>query len=362
ARALRGEGQGAGDDAQTGSSTGSQGSTPAAARPALAVDYVAPASATEQALAEIWRTQFGIAPIGIHDDFFDLGGHSLLAVQVVATIRQTLQARLDLQALFDAPTIAGLAARIDGARDEAEAEVAAAAASAVPRLEQPITPRAATGPAPLSFAQQRLWFIAQLEGGSAAYHMPVVLRLRGALDTAALQWAYARVAARHEALRTIFVEHDGEPSQVVLPAEDFALAVEDRPELAGDAAALERFVAEDAAAPFDLARGPLARARLLRLGEQDHLLLLTLHHIVSDGWSMGVLTRELGTLYQGRRRGAPDPLAPLPVQYADYAAWQRAQLAGETLREHAAYWQRALAGAPARLTLPTDRPRPARQD
>ncbi|WP_186014296.1 non-ribosomal peptide synthetase/type I polyketide synthase [Burkholderia gladioli] len=362
ARALRGEGQGAGDDAQTGSSTGSQGSTPAAARPALAVDYVAPASATEQALAEIWRTQFGIAPIGIHDDFFDLGGHSLLAVQVVATIRQTLQARLDLQALFDAPTIAGLAARIDGARHEAEAEVAAAAASAVPRLEQPITPRAATGPAPLSFAQQRLWFIAQLEGGSAAYHMPVALRLRGALDTAALQWAYARVAARHEALRTIFVEHDGEPSQVVLPAEDFALAVEDRPELAGDAAALERFVAEDAAAPFDLARGPLARARLLRLGEQDHLLLLTLHHIISDGWSMGVLTRELGTLYQGRRRGAPDPLAPLPVQYADYAAWQRAQLAGETLREHAAYWQRALAGAPARLTLPTDRPRPAHQD
>ncbi|HEU4882196.1 MAG TPA: condensation domain-containing protein, partial [Longimicrobium sp.] len=215
---------------------------------------------------------------------------------------------------------------------------------------------------PLSFAQQRLWFIERLEGAGGAYHIPVRQRLRGELDRAALRRALDRVVARHEALRTTFVEVEGEPVQRIAPAEESRFHLTEH-DLRGAAEAdVRRLMAEEAGAPFDLERGPLIRGRLLRIGDSDHVLLITMHHIVSDGWSMGVFTRELNALYAAFRDGNPDPLAPLPIQYADYAVWQRRWVEGEVLREQAAYWQQTLAGAPELLELPADHARPARQD
>ncbi|WP_051319008.1 non-ribosomal peptide synthetase [Chitinimonas koreensis] len=218
------------------------------------------------------------------------------------------------------------------------------------------------GPLPLSFAQQRLWFLAQMDGGSAAYHMPQALRLRGRLDRDALQRALDALVERHEALRTRFVAMDGEAFQQVGPAEGFALRFHDLAGQADAGAQAAALQAEEAAAEFDLRRGPLARGRLLRLADEEHVLLLTLHHIVSDGWSVGVFTRELSALYAAFARGEADPLPPLPLQYADYAAWQRQWLSGTVLAKQSAYWRETLAGAPALLTLPTDRPRPPEQD
>ncbi len=216
---------------------------------------------------------------------------------------------------------------------------------------------------PLSFAQQRLWFLAQMEGGNATYHLSIGLRLRGVLDRAALERALDRIVARHEALRTSFAVVDGEPVQHVATADaGFALQIFD---LAGHADAereLTALGAQEVAEAFALEHGPLIRGRLVRFGEQDHALLVTMHHIVSDGWSMSVLTRELGTLYRAYRRGEADPLPPLPIQYADYAAWQRCWFGGDLLKEQGAYWQRTLADAPPLLMLPADRVRPPQQD
>ncbi|HEU0302457.1 MAG TPA: amino acid adenylation domain-containing protein, partial [Longimicrobium sp.] len=215
----------------------------------------------------------------------------------------------------------------------------------------------------LSLAQQRLWFIEQLGGIGAAYHLPKRLRLTGMLDRAALGRALDRIVARHEALRTTFAQVDGEPVQRI-GAADGGLALAEH-DLRGEADAdpvLRRLVAEEARAPFDLERGPLIRGRLVRLAEDDHVLLLTMHHIVSDAWSMGVLVRELSTLYAAFRAGEADPLPPLPVQYADYAAWQRRWIDGAVLEAQAAYWKEALSGAPELLSLPADRPRPAQVD
>ncbi|HEY0022707.1 MAG TPA: amino acid adenylation domain-containing protein [Longimicrobium sp.] len=228
----------------------------------------------------------------------------------------------------------------------------------------PIEPVERGGRLALSFAQQRLWFLEQLGELGSTYHIPEQLRLRGVLDRTALARALERIVARHESLRTVFVMVDGEPEQRILPVEEsgFALAEHD---LRGDPhaqAEVERLVNREAEAPFDLARGPLVRARLVRLADDDHLLLVTMHHVVSDAWSMGVFNRELAMLYTAFSQGMPDPLAPLPVQYADYAAWQRRWVQGEVLDAQAAYWTQALAGAPELLELPTDHARPARQD
>ncbi|MEV1178493.1 condensation domain-containing protein, partial [Nonomuraea sp. NPDC049784] len=214
------------------------------------------------------------------------------------------------------------------------------------------------GPLPLSFAQQRLWFLDQLEPGSAEYNVPVSLRLSGALDVPALAQALDTVVERHEVLRTRLVpDEDGVAHQVIDPPGGFELAVVDlsgRPDPEGRAAEL---VAEDTVAPFDLAAGPLFRGRLLRLGAEDHVLSLCMHHVVSDEWSAGVLRRELSVLYAAFCRGGRSPLTPLAVQYADFAAWQRDRLRGEVLEGQLGYWTERLAGATA-LELPTDRPRP----
>ncbi|HVG44488.1 MAG TPA: condensation domain-containing protein, partial [Longimicrobium sp.] len=218
-----------------------------------------------------------------------------------------------------------------------------------------------TRTAPTSFAQERLWFIDRLEPGSAVYNIPVAWRLEGELDVAALERSLGQVVRRHEALRTVFAEVDGSPVQVIAPFGGFALPVE---ELSGSGeadreAAVRRRIGEEARRAFDLSAGPLFRAALLRLGEEDHVLLLSMHHIVSDGWSMGVLFRELSALYEAYREGGESPLPELPVQYADYARWQREQLEGEALDRQLSYWRERLAGAPGLLELPTDHPRPA---
>ncbi|HEX2077235.1 MAG TPA: condensation domain-containing protein, partial [Longimicrobium sp.] len=240
---------------------------------------------------------------------------------------------------------------------------ATAPKQAAPALSQ-IEPADRSGPLPLSFAQWRLWFLDQLGILGAVYHIPTRLRLRGELDRNALVRALDRVVARHEALRTTFGTVDGEPVQRIAPAEEspFQLAEHDLRGCAEAGAELRRLLDEEADALFDLARGPLIRGRLIRLADDDQVLLITMHHIVSDGWSMGVFTRELSALYAAFRAGEPDPLPALPIQYADYAVWQRRWVDAEVLKAQARYWKETLAGAPELLELPTDRARPARQD
>ncbi|HEU0052552.1 MAG TPA: condensation domain-containing protein, partial [Longimicrobium sp.] len=311
--------------------------------------YEAPVGETEEALAEIWSELLRVARVGRRDHFFELGGHSLLAVRVISRVRQVLGAEVALAELFERPVLADLARAIESA---GRAEL------------PPIAPADRSAPLPLSFAQQRLWFLERMSDLGGTYHIPVRQRLRGELDVAALRRALDRILARHEALRTTFVEVEGEPVQRVAPAEEssFHLVEHDLHGGADPGAELRQLTAEEAGAPFDLARGPLIRGRLVRLAADDHVLLITMHHIVSDGWSMGVFTRELSALYAAFRDGAADPLPPLPVQYADYAVWQRRWVEGEVLREQASYWRETLEGAPELLELPTDHARPARQD
>src|SRR5215207_166577 len=228
--------------------------------------------------------------------------------------------------------------------------------------EQLIPRRAvADSAAGLSFAQQRLWFLDQLQPGSAAYNIPAAVRLGGALDTTAFGRALTEVVRRHESLRTTFAVRDGQPVQLIHPAGPLELPVTDLGHLGAELREAEarRLAAVEARRPFDLARGPLLRVQLLRLAAEEHVLLLTMHHIVSDGWSMGVLVKEAAALYRAFAAGRPSPLAELPVQYADYAAWQRGWLQGEVLESQIAYWREQLAGAPPVLELPTDHPRPA---
>ncbi|WP_046270840.1 non-ribosomal peptide synthetase, partial [Pseudomonas syringae] len=312
-------------------------------------EHVAPQGTSEKALAQIWQNLLNLEAVGRHDHFFELGGHSLLAMRLISQVRQRMGVELSLADIFAQPELAALA------------QVVAHAAGS---SQQPIVPVSRDQSLPLSFAQQRLWFLAQLDGGSAAYHIPAGLRLRGSLDQVALKRALDRIVARHEALRTTFVqEQDQDPLQCIAPADiGFSLQLQ---VLTGQADAEQQLLAiaaEEAEEGFDLVNGPLVRGRLVCLADDDHVLLVTMHHIVSDGWSAGVLTRELGLLYAAFSEGSEDPLPALPVQYADYALWQRNWLSGDVLQQQRQYWQQTLAGAPALLTLPTDRPRPAQQD
>ncbi|HEX8276356.1 MAG TPA: amino acid adenylation domain-containing protein, partial [Longimicrobiaceae bacterium] len=313
--------------------------------------YLAPRTPTEEVLAGIWADVLRVERVGVHDGFFELGGHSLLATRVVSRVRETLGVELTVRALFAAHTVAELAGAVEELRRAGR-----------PQLP-PVVPTDRTEAPPLSFAQERLWFLDRMEPGSPAYNIPLAWRLGGALDAAALETALGEIVRRHEALRTTFAERAGTPVQVVAPFRGFALPVEElsAPGAAEREAEVARLAAGDAERPFDLAAGPLFRARLLRLAADDHVLLLCMHHVVSDGWSLGVLLRELSVLYAAFRDGRESPLPELPVQYADYAAWQRRHLRAETLDRQLAYWRERLAGAPALLELPTDRPRPAVQ-
>jgi amino acid adenylation domain-containing protein len=313
--------------------------------------YEAPVGEIEEALAGIWSQVLGVERVGRRDHFFELGGHSLRAVQVVSRVRQLLHVEAALGEIFLRPVLADFARGLD---PEARAEL------------PPIEPADRGAPLPVSFAQRRLWFVDRMGGTGAAYHISTRLRLRGELDRGALVRALDTIVARHEALRTTFVQVDAEPAQRIAPVAESAFRLLDH-DLAGlgEAAAeaeLLRLMAEETGAPFDLERGPLIRGRLARLGPDDHALLVTMHHIVSDGWSMGVFMDELSALYTAFHRGDEDPLPPLPVQYADYAAWQRRWLDGDVLGQQADFWKRTLAGAPEQLELPTDHARPAQQD
>ncbi|HEU4452505.1 MAG TPA: condensation domain-containing protein, partial [Longimicrobium sp.] len=322
---------------------------PAALLP-LDAEYRAPAAGTEQSVAEIWSEVLGVERVGAGDDFFDLGGHSLLGMQVLSRVRQRLGVELPVRAVFEAPTPAGLAARIDAA--------GGAPAAAPP---PPLRPMRRDGPLPLSFAQQRLWFLHQMEPESPFYNIPAAVRLTGALDADALRRALREVVRRHEALRTTFLAGAEGSVQVVHPApDDFPLPLADLRALGRAEAEAEarRLAAVEAATPFDLRHDPMLRALLVRVAGDEHLLVLNLHHVAGDGWSIGVLFREIAELYGAFRAGVPSPLDDLPVQYADFAVWQREWLGDGRLEEQLAYWRGRLAGAPAVLELPADRPRP----
>ncbi|MGQ6589827.1 amino acid adenylation domain-containing protein, partial [Serratia sp. IR-2025] len=304
--------------------------------------YAPPQGEAENLLAAIWRELLGIERVGRYDHFFELGGHSLMAVRLANRVQQAGW-QLPLQALFASPVLHVLAQAL---------EVAPAQESL------PILPVARDGDLPLSFAQQRLWFLTQLEGMSETYHIPLALRLHGRLDRQALQHSLDALYARHESLRSRFITREDRPQVQILPANGLPLAFHD---LRRHPAQADKLCRQAATQPFDLTQGPLVRAALIRLADEEHLFLLTCHHIVSDGWSTGILLRELGALYGALRRGDADPLPPLTLQYPDYAAWQRRYLTPERLAAQAQYWRETLIGAPALLTLPTDRPRPTVQ-
>ncbi|MBJ7310997.1 amino acid adenylation domain-containing protein, partial [Rugamonas sp. CCM 8940] len=312
--------------------------------------YQAPQGEVEAALARIWSELLAVEQVGREDNFFELGGHSLLAVQLMSRIRSDMGVEIGLRDLFAQPTLAAFAGQVAQARQSTLGTI-------------PLADRSVNQP--LSLAQQRLWFLDQLDAAAgAAYHMTAGLRLSGELDTAALKATLDRIVARHEILRTTFAISDGEPVQHIGRADiGFALDEQDLSELgAADqqdaiAAASAAFFAQ----PFVLADGPLIRARLIRLADSEHLLFICNHHIISDGWSLGVLVREVSALYTAFSQGRDDPLAPLAIQYADYAAWQRGHLQGETLQAQVDYWKGHLADAPELLALPTDHPRPAVQ-
>jgi amino acid adenylation domain-containing protein len=311
--------------------------------------YVAPRTPVEDLLAGIWQRTFRVDRIGVHDGFFDLGGHSLTATQIVSRARDAFRVELPLRALFEEPTIAGLAGRIETLLREGTGD-------SVPEIR----PAERGNELPLSFAQQRLWFLDQLEPHSPFYNVPVALRLAGALDVSALERTIEEVLRRHDGLRTAFASERGRPNQVVHPPAAFRLHVEDllmQPE-ADRETEVERHVAAEAVRPFELATGPLFRASLVRVRPDDHVVLLTMHHIVSDGWSIGLLVREVAELYDAFSHGRPSPLAELAIQYADFAVWQRSWLRGAVLESQLGYWTHRLGGAPATLDLPTDLSRP----
>src|SRR6185369_10528823 len=233
-----------------------------------------------------------------------------------------------------------------------------------PVKRQTIPRRSSAGPVQLSFAQQRLWFLDQLEPGSTAYNMPTGLRLAGKLDVAALERSFSEVVRRHEVLRTRIESVEGTPMQVVMPAEAVSLPIVDLQDVAEEerAAVVRQITIEEGQRVFDLSSGGLLRQKLLRLGAEEHVLLFTMHHIVSDGWSMEILTREVSALYAAYAAGQESPLPELEIQYADYAVWQRGWLQGDVLEEQLSYWRKQLAGAPAVLAPPTDRVRPAQQN
>ncbi|MEU0051301.1 amino acid adenylation domain-containing protein [Streptomyces sp. NPDC006309] len=308
---------------------------PTGARLVPAADRVAPRTPLERAVAAIWCELLDLDEVGVHDDFFALGGNSLLVTRLAFRLRQVLSADVPLADVFAAGTVARLA------------EVLAAAA---PERQAPITPAGTDGPLPLSFAQQRLWFLDRLAPGATDYLVPIALRLRGPLDRTALTTALARLAERHAVLRTRYEERDGEPVQLVDPGARIPLT-----ERAATEEEALRLIRADLEVPFDLAAGAPVRAMLLRIGADDHLLALTLHHIVSDGWSVEVLADELARHYAG------EAVEPLPVQYADFARWQREHAATEEFAARLGHWRERLAGLTP-LELPTDRRRPRLRD
>jgi amino acid adenylation domain-containing protein/non-ribosomal peptide synthase protein (TIGR01720 family)/FkbM family methyltransferase len=325
---------------------------PAPEQPSGEEDSLAPRTPVEEIVAGIWTEVLGLERVGADSDFFDLGGHSLLATRVMSRLREAFGVEMPLRDLFESPVLASLAARVEAARGD-WAGLSAPPLVPVPRERS----------LPLSFAQQRLWFIDQIEPGTSLYNIPAALRVEGPLDSSVLALCLGEVVRRHEALRTVFAAPHGSPVQVIQPASPFHLPVIDLTGLPeGEREPLAFSLAQDEASrSFDLRRGPLLRGALLRLAGNDHAALLTLHHIASDGWSVGILVHEVAVLYAAFAEGRPSPLPELPVQYADFSDWQRSWLLGEALEQQMTFWRRQITDLPPLLELPTDRPRPAAQ-
>jgi amino acid adenylation domain-containing protein len=324
---------------------------PPSARDALEETYTPPRTQVEEMLTHIWAQVLGLDRVGVDDNFFSIGGHSLLATQVMARLRSSLSVDLPLRALFEAPSIAQLARHVELAR------------GTVSYMLPPIEPISRQLPLAPSFAQQRLWFLDQLAPADPSYNVPGAIRIRGPLDVMALERSLQQIVARHEVLRTTFTAVDGDPLQVVALSTNFNLNLIDLQSLeeTNREAEAQRLAEAEAGRPFSLTQGPLLRASLLVLGDQNHILLLTMHHIISDGWSLGVLMREASALYHSFSTGQPSALPDLPIQYADFAHWQRQWLAGELLNAQLDFWSHQLGAAPPALAFPTDLARPTNQ-
>ncbi|HEX7330143.1 MAG TPA: amino acid adenylation domain-containing protein [Pyrinomonadaceae bacterium] len=318
-------------------------------------DFVAPRTPVEEVLAGIWCDVLSAARVGVNDSFFDLGGHSLLATQVVSRIRAAFGVEIPVRAIFENQTVATQAFEVE----QLMYQGGSLNAPPVVRTSREVE-------LPLSFAQQRLWFIDRLTPGSPLYNMPMAVRLDGALNLAALERTLREIVRRHEVLRTNIVTVDGKPVQVIRPEAQVSeiyvplIDLSALPKVLCEAEA-KRLAHAEAVRPFDLETDSLMRTTVLRLDTKQHIAMLTFHHIIFDGWSMGVFVREVAALYNAFSQGQESPLAELPVQYADYAVWQREWLQGEVLDQQIGYWKKQLQGAPELLELPADRPRPAVQ-
>ncbi|TAE53139.1 MAG: amino acid adenylation domain-containing protein, partial [Nostocales cyanobacterium] len=318
----------------------------------IADNYVAPRTPTEEILAAIWQQLLKVENVGINDNFFELGGHSLLATQLISRIRSSFQIELPLRSLFTTATLRELAELIQQKQQE-KADI----------VYTPILPRGENAELQLSFAQQRLWFLNQLEPDNSSYNIPVALRLQGNLEFAALEKSFTEIISRHQALRTNFTAGEGTAKQVISTGEKWQLSVIDLQNLDKETQekTVQELVIEQGIKPFNLANEFSIRASLIVLSETEYILSVCIHHIVADGWSMGVLVDELVTLYNAYVQSQESPLAPLPIQYADFAIWQRQWLQGNVLENQLNYWKKQLENAPTFLELPTDKPRPALQ-
>jgi amino acid adenylation domain-containing protein len=307
--------------------------------------YTAPTDQVQEMLVEIWAAVLGVERVGIHDNFFELGGHSLLAAQAMSRVQKAFKTELPLRLLFEFPSVAAFAEQMNAIRKDDLT------------IPPPFELVSREEDLPLSFAQQRLWFIDQLDPGHPAYNMPGAVRLSGLLDHAVLEKSLSEIVRRHEALRTSFPLKDGGPIQFIAPPAPLDVPVTDLRELTDRDAQLNEILTREAHERFDLARGPLLRVKLVRLADDEHVLLVTMHHIVSDGWSLHLFLRELATLYQAYSEGTESPLPELPIQYADFANWQRNWLRDEKLDSLLGYWVNQLKNAPPVLELPSDRSR-----
>jgi tyrocidine synthetase-3 len=311
-------------------------------------EYAAPRTPAEEKLASVWQEILGLDPIGIEDNFFELGGDSILANRAIARLREETGLDISLRAFFENPCIRSLAENMPVKESESQHPLT------IPRTGKQEN-------IPLSFSQERLWFLQQLDQESRAYHVPRALGIRGQLDIILFERTFTEIIRRHEILRTVFITADGRPSQRVMAPFAFKIPVIDWSGLTEEEQrrSLEAFIVEEGRREFDFEQGPMLRVTVLKLKDADHIVISSEHHLVHDGWTQGVMLREFVEIFTAFSQGRPCPLGELPIQYADYALWQRRYMSGERLQRHLDFWQEKLAGLPPLLDLPFDYPRPA---